>query len=369
MTGCETSIAWLALALTPGLGHAGCRRLLQRFGSARAVFSASEKELAEVAGVRRPVREEIKDGRGLRAAEEEADRCRRAGIAIVTMADERYPDLLRHSPDVPLVLFVKGDSGLLAGDCLAVVGARAASVYGLEVAEKYAAMLARAGLTVVSGMAMGIDAAAHRGCLTAGGRTIAVLGCGLDIVYPGQNRELYRRIGESGALVSEYPLGTKPDAFRFPARNRIISGLSLGVLVVEAAKRSGSLITAELALEQGREVFAIPGRVDSPKSAGTHRIVQQGGKLVQCLDDILEELPPRLRPGQAAGDAPASVGPVPLDAAQQRVYDCLDVYPVAVDEIIRNSGFSAARVGDILLHLEMAGLVCAQPGQQYRKST
>jgi len=363
---------WLALSLTPGLGLTGAHRLLARFGSPKAVFAASEDELRAAGDLRRAARQGILRRVAFDSAMRELARCRRRGVHVLPLTDPRYPALLREIADPPLVLFVLGEPEVLQRPALAVVGSRAASPYGRQVAEQYGGALAGVGLVVVSGMALGIDGAAHRGCLGAGGTTVAVLGCGVDVVYPYQHRNLYRQIASTGVLVSEYPLGTRPEGFRFPARNRIISGLSLGVLVVEAAARSGAMITVEFALEQGREVFAIPGRIDSPKSAGTHRIVQQGGKLVTCIEDILEELPRwAVAPGAAEGpEAPAGEKATSTLAGDgQIVYSCLDVYPRDIDTIIRAAGLPAARVAELLLLLELDGLVESLPGNLYRNHT
>jgi DNA processing protein len=259
-----------------------------------------------------------------------------------------------------------------------VVGSRAASSYGLKMAEELAGQLARRGLTVISGLAMGIDAAAHRGALAAGGQTIGVLGCGLDVIYPEQNRKLFELIPENGAIVSEYPLGTGPDGFRFPARNRIISGLGLGVVVVEATQRSGSLITAELALDQGRDVFAVPGRADSVKSTGTHRLLQAGAKLVLDVNDITSEL---LLADQSAGkkaaaasdkiagaasDKIAGAARAELNAEEKKIIDLLEVYPKTVDDVIVGSKLPVERVNELLLILEFKGLCEVLPGRQYQ---
>lgn len=302
-------------------------------------------------------------------AEQLIDHCGREEVTIIPSYSKSYPPLLAQIDNPPLQLFVKGDVSLLKTDAIAIVGARAATSYGVEMATRFAGELARRNYTVVSGMATGIDAAAHFGCLEAQGRTIAVLGCGVNRVYPPQNQKLYRRLADSGALVSEYPLDTEPDAFRFPARNRIISGLSLGVMVVEAAKRSGSLITAQLALEQNREVFAVPGRIDSFKSAGTHNILQQGAKLVLRVEDIIEELPPRQPEGD--GWIPNGRSPVitteGLDEKSKIVFELLDVYPVDIETLIRQTGMVSQQVSEALLLLELGGLIESLPGKQYRR--
>ncbi|MDT8334860.1 MAG: DNA-processing protein DprA, partial [Desulfurivibrionaceae bacterium] len=278
---------WLTLYLTPGLGSGGCRHLVDHFGSPAAVLQASPQDLQKVPGrIGKKGCAAIGRRETRLAAKKELHRAAAAGIEIICRDSDDFPAWLLNIPDPPLLLYVKGRTAALNSPGIGIVGSRAASSYGLKMAADLARQLARQGLTVISGLALGIDAAAHRGALAADGKTVAVLGCGLDIIYPAQNRELFAAIPAHGAIVSEYPLGTKPDSFRFPARNRIISGLGLGVVVVEAAQRSGSLITAGHALDQGREVFAVPGRADSVKSTGTHRLLQAGAKLVLGINDI-----------------------------------------------------------------------------------
>ncbi|NOQ66520.1 MAG: DNA-protecting protein DprA, partial [Desulfobacterales bacterium] len=255
---------------------------------------------------------------------------------------------------------------------MGIVGSRAATHYGKDIAQQMAGSLSRQGFTTISGLALGIDTAAHNGALAAEGKTIAVLGCGLDIVYPPSNHNLYKRIASAGAVVSEYPLGTKPDSFRFPARNRIISGLSLGIVVVEAANRSGSLITASHALEQGREVFAVPGRIDSVKSAGTHTLLQQGAKLVHSINDIVEEFPANVfqqSVEEAGMEEDEQVFFENLSQEEAELFEFIGVYPRTFDEIIKDSGFTPQRINEVLLLLELKGMVQTLPGKSYQRVT
>ena len=363
---------WLALSLTPGLGGAGCRLLVDHFGDPGRVLAADAGELRRVVGLKKPVVGALLEGPRFTEADDELQRAEKAGVRVIAWDDADFPPLLRNIHNPPVLLYVKGQVGLLQGPCLGVVGARAATDYGTKMAKGLAGSLVKAGLVVVSGLALGVDSAAHRGTLAADGNTVAVLGCGVDVVYPASNRALYEQIAEQGALVSEYPLGTKPETFRFPARNRIISGLSLGVVVVEAARRSGSLITAHLALEQGREVFAVPGRADSFKSEGTHRLLQEGAKLVFSPDDILEELCLQHWPDADLGGRGLKVkeqAEVLDDPDEAAVFSFVDVYPQNIEELILKTGFSAQKTGEILLRLELKGAVAALSGQRYQRSS
>lgn len=350
---------WLALSLVPGLGTVGALRLAQHHGGAGAALYALGREAALLPGLLPPRTDEAR-----RRADKEMARAAAAGMTLICWDDARYPDRLREIHDPPLVFWLRGGAECLALPSVAVVGSRAASDYGRRVAYELARDLARRGLAVVSGLALGIDGAAHQGALDASGVTVGVLGCGLDVVYPPSHARLYRDLAERGAVLSEYPPETAPEPFRFPARNRIVSGLSLGTLVVEAGQRSGALITARLALEQGRDVFAVPGRIDSRKSAGTHRLLQEGARLVQSVDDICEELG-----WQAAvvGD-PASVSAptaTAQDATGRLLLGLLSDRSCEVDELTRLSGLTAAQVGGALLRLELAGLVrCAGRGYE-----
>jgi DNA processing protein len=303
---------------------------------------------------------------GTESVQQELEKAWENGVSLITWDSDAYPQLLREIHNPPIVLYVKGRPEILSHPGIALVGSRAATSYGKKTAENLASNLAGYEITVISGMALGIDAAAHRGALSAGGTTVAVLGCGPNIIYPPQNRSLYEEIVERGAVVSEYPLDTQPENFRFPARNRIISGLSLGVVVVEAAQRSGSLITAEMALEQGREVFAVPGRIDSLKSAGCHRLLQEGAKLVRSVEDILSELPGQLPPARKAGDGGREEkARPPLNGDEKLIFSSLDVYPKNIEDIITTTGLPAHAVAGGLLHLELHGLIEVLPGRQY----
>lgn len=354
---------WLTLYLTPNLGATGCRNLVEWFGTPGRALRAGREELGKVKNLRGQVLSHFGHPDIRRAAAEELRRARQLDLTVLSLDDRAYPEWLRHIPNQPVILYVKGDPAVLAEPGISIVGSRAASSYGLRMAENLAGQLARSGITVISGLAQGIDTAAHRGALKAGGLTVAVLGCGLDLVYPPENRDLHNAIPASGALVSEYPLGTRPDSFRFPARNRIISGLSRGVVVVEATGKSGSLITANLALEQGREVFAVPGQADSLKSAGCHRLLQDGAKLVTSSADIIGEFSGHRSGWQQEENRPEAVG---LEVDEQTLLNVLEHYPMTIDEVIVGSGLPAERVGELLLLLEIKGYCEVLPGQQYR---
>jgi DNA processing protein len=361
---------WLTLSLLPGLGCVLISRLVEQAGSAAAVFESVN--LAQpVAGIG-PRLQEILTNHNLiaaarRRADEELQRLDRAGISLLCPASADYPQSLRTIPDPPALLYCRGDLSLLSTPTVALIGSRAATDYGRRVAAHLAAELATRGITVVSGAAYGIDAAAHGGALRGEGRTIAVLGCGVDVVYPRSHAELFAEIVRQGLLLSEYPLGTPPEGFRFPARNRIISGLAQGVVVVEATEKSGSLITARLALDQGREVFAVPGRIDSPKSAGTHRLIQQGAHLVHTAADIMEGLAwGGTSPPSPGDDQP--FGCPQVTARERLLLDGLDTYPRDIDTLVRTTSLSIVEIHTLLLQLELKGLVRQLPGQLYERT-
>jgi DNA processing protein len=296
-------------------------------------------------------------------AEQELEKAKQDGVSIITADSPDYPERLRNTPDPPLFLYVKGN--LDQGDSIAVVGTRKPTAYGMSVAKRIAAELAEAGLTIVSGLARGIDTQAHRGALKAKGRTIAVLGSGIDVAYPPENRELMREITQAGAVVSENPFGTQPEAGYFPARNRIISGLSRGTVIVEAAVDSGSLITAQYALEQNRKLFAIPGNIASPNSRGTHSLIRQGALLVEGGSDILREL----GVATSCGERKQVRRSLPvLDTDEQAVLRCIQNDPKHIDRIMKESGLTAGKLSAVLITLELKGLVSQVPGKQYVRS-
>ena len=358
---------WLTLSFLPGLGCTLISRLVDRLGSPGAVL----RDLARVGavpGAGPRLLNLLRDARQVAEARQRAraelQKLATRNLTLLTPGNAAFPAALRVIPDSPVLLYCHGALAWLEHPAVAIIGSRSATDYGKRVAAGLAAELAAAGITIVSGAAHGIDAAAHRGALEASGSTVAVLGCGIDVVYPRSHAGLFRDIADRGLLISEYPLGTQPEGFRFPARNRIISGLVAGVVVVEATGKSGSLITARLALDQGREVFAVPGRVDSPKSAGTHRLIQQGAHLVQTAADILEGL----SWSREAGSPPATAGGVPAVTTQeQELLARLEPYPRDIDVLVRLTGLALAEIHSLLLQLELKGLVRQLPGQQYER--
>lgn len=362
--GSHKSYAWLALHLTPGLGRVLLRRLLEAFGDPEAVLAAGLPDLLAVKGMRKAVAWRIRRRETTLDPAVELKRLEGAGGRIVTYRDADYPALLREIHDPPMVLYAKG--GRLPADALAVavVGSRNASHYGLQAAERLAFSLARRGAVVVSGMARGVDAAAHLGCLKAGGFTVAVLGTGLDVPYPRGHRELALRVARRGMLLTEFPMGTPPEPRNFPVRNRIISGLSRGVVVVEAARTSGSLITAGLALDQGREVFAVPGSIGSLKSRGTHHLIRQGAKLVENADDVLEEFGMERLQGHTEPETPAAA-PAALAEDERRLFEIVEDTPLHVDEIVRRAGMDPGTVLGVLMRLELRGVVRQLPGKYF----
>jgi len=348
----------LTLMLVSGVGPITRRALLDRFGSAAAVLSASNAQLRQVRGVGPELARRLTAARREINAQDEIQICGENEIEILVEWDDAYPALLREIPDPPGVLFVRGDLLPQDGLAVAVVGTRHATQYGLRQAERLAGGLARAGLTIVSGLARGIDAAAHRAALVAGGRTIAVLGCGVLEIYPPEHADLAREISQSGALVSESPPRMKPMSGLFPQRNRVITGMSLGVVVVEAAERSGALVSARHAMEQGREVFAVPGPIDSRMSRGCHALLRDGARLVESVDDVLEELGPLcFAVPDAAGRSIHHPAELHLNEQEQAVLDAIHGASTSVDEICAASRIPVHRVLATLSVLESRRLI------------
>jgi len=358
---------WLALGRIRGVGGVSFKKITARFADPAAVFRASAAELAEIEGLHRELIHSIANFNDWAEIDKEIQRARAAGIKMIPFSDAAYPASLRAIADPPPLLYVKGELRDNDSRAIAIVGSRSASDYGRRIARDLARGLASFGFTVVSGMARGIDGMAHESALQAGGRTLAVLGSGVDHAYPPEHEMLYRRISENGAVISELPMGARPIAFNFPARNRLISGLSLGVVVVEATEKSGSLITASLAAEQGREVFAVPGEAGASRSRGSHRLIRQGAKLVETVEDIIEEVAPQLsrRNGDAA---PASARSLPENSgpAARQIFALLKETSLQVDQVIEQSGLPAPQVLQVLLDLELQGFVCQTPGKIYR---
>lgn len=352
MTSPRGLAAWLRLTLAPGIGGETQRKLLAAFGLPEAIFAAGLATLRGVIGS--PAADSLFDPTLDEAVERALAWAGQPGQHVLTLADPAYPSQLLEIPDPPCLLYVRGNPALLSSRCLGIVGSRNATPQGQRDASRFAGALADTGLCIVSGLALGIDAAAHRGALDANGTTIAVIGTGIDRVYPARNHDLARRIAEQGAIVSEFPLGMPPLAANFPRRNRIIAGLSSGVLVVEAALESGSLITARLAGEQGRDVFAVPGSIHSPLARGCHRLIRDGAKLVEQAADILEEL----------GEPPPPAAETTVDSA---LLARLGHTPCSFDDLLAHSEVPADILLGELLALELAGQVAVLPGNRYQR--
>ncbi len=375
--------SWIGLSQVEGIGSLGFRTLLQAFGSPRAVFQATPASLKIVPGIGDILAGRIKDFAAWDEVERQLRLLEAMEASVLPFTDPSYPRRLLHIYDYPPVLYVRGT--LRPEDVpVAVVGSRSASTYGRYSTERLCRELALKGITVVSGMARGIDSAAHRGALAGKGRTVAVLGSGLDVVYPPENRDLFAEIARLGAVVTEFPPGTQPLAANFPARNRIISGISLGVVVVEATEKSGSLITARLALEQGREVFAVPGSIDAAGSRGTNKLIKEGARLVESADDVIAEILPQLRepsrPSEADGlraeapsqnETPAAgrneAPPAALSPEEQSVLSSFPNRASTIDDIIAATALPAGDVLPVLLRLELKGLIVALPGSHYAR--
>jgi DNA processing protein len=368
---------WMALKSIDGIGNASFQPLLDHFCSPSAVFSANIHDLSAIPGISKKSAAAIVSFKDWDTILRQLDMLDKTGVHIITCLDELYPQNLLNIYDRPAFLYVLGH--LEKDDInLAIVGSRNASTYGRYTTDRISRELALRGITIVSGMARGIDSCAHRGALSAQGRTIAVLGSGLDVIYPPENKKLFADISQNGAVISEFPLGTQPFSYHFPARNRIISGLSYGVVIVEAGEKSGSLITARLAMEQGREVFAIPGTIDSASSRGTNSLIKQGAKLIDNIDDILEDILPQLErssaqpirreqeivpPGASLADAERNTDSLrPID---QKILRTLSQRKMHADDIIVDTGLPPADVLSTLITLELKGIVLQHAGKLF----
>ncbi|MGC2198391.1 MAG: DNA-processing protein DprA [Terriglobales bacterium] len=377
----EQVLQWLALSLTPELGPTRSRHLVEHLGGIAAVFRASLTEL-EATGLKAVSAQSIATGKSGELAQEEAAKARSAGVKILSLDDPAYPSRLKEIYDPPLVLYVRGDVEILSQPGIAVVGTRHPTPYGAGMAERLTIDLAARGLIILSGMARGIDTAAHRGALAAKGRTVAVFGTGADVPYPKENTRLSEQIlSLGGALISEFPLGTFPAPQNFPIRNRIISGMSMGVLVVEAAEYSGTRITARCALEQNREVFAVPGNVTNKNSWGPNTLIKQGAKLVATWEDVWEEMPENVRlaltparPDESQEGQTASLFPSddnPLSPHERRILALLKADEATqIDEIVEQlePELSSSEIFAALFELELAGKVRQLPGKNFVKS-
>lgn len=360
----DSIVSWLALKMIPNLGNITYKRLLNRFGDPANVFSAKLYDLLEIEGIRVETAKRIASKAWEGNPQDELRRLKKVGASLMTIFDPSYPKDLREIHDPPPLLYLKGNDIPQSKAMVAVIGSRNPSHYGLKVTEEICKGLAIRNIAIVSGMAHGIDSAAHWGCLRGKGFTIAVLGSGIDVIYPKSNQKLFNYIVERGSVITEFSLGTPPEAKNFPIRNRIISGLSKGVVVVEASKRSGSLITASLALEQDREVFAIPGSIESFKSTGTHLLIKQGARLVENAEDILQELGLNVPYSKQAFTYKKAALP-PMEEDEKRIYELLSNYPLHIDHIVRSSNLDSARVAGLLTGLELKGVIRQLPGKMF----
>ncbi len=364
----DERLAAIRLHLTTGIGPRLHGALVEHFGSAAAATEAGAAALAEVQGLGPTKTRAIRDALGKADPGAELDRAASAGATVVLRGDADYPVALTYLFDAPPVLYVKGSLVPEDAQAIGIVGMRKCSLYGQDQAERLAGGMARAGFTVVSGLARGIDSAAHRGALAAGGRTVAVLGNGLATVYPPENVRLAGAVVERGALVSEFPMAVGPAAENFPRRNRILAALSLGVIVAEAGRRSGALITARLAAEMGKEVFAVPNRVDAPGAAGVHGLIRDGAKLIESVADVLDEFPDLEIAPPSGDDAPRQETlslKANLSAEEARLLEVLDTEPAPLDVLASRAGLDAAKASGALTLLELKGLVRALPGGRF----
>jgi DNA processing protein len=368
----EASLSWLALTLTPGIAARLSARLLREYGSPEGVFRASLTGI-ESCNVPAPAAQAIFKKQMFWRAEKEVSALRKVGGKLVNWKDPEYPQSLLQIYDPPVMLYVRGDTGILNFPSLSIVGTRRPTVYGTQMAERMGRDLATRGLTIVSGLARGIDAIAHQGATAAGGRAIGVLGTGIDVCYPKENKKLYEKVLERGAIVSEFPTGSHPAPENFPVRNRIIAGMPLGVIIVEGKQYSGSLITARLAMEFGREVFGVPGNVTQQVSFAPNLLIKQGAKLVTNAEDVIEELPTPVRAALVKAEAVEAeqrnlLVVDGLTPVQRKLYELLSAEESRhIDDLVDTSGLNSSEVLATLFDLEMKGIIRQLPGKQFSK--
>jgi len=368
----EASLSWLALTMTPGIAARLSARLLREFGAPDGVFRASLTSL-EGCNLPAPVAQAIFKKQTFWRAEKELDAVRRIGCRIMNWTETEYPKALLQIYDPPVLLYVRGDATVLNSPSLSIVGTRRPTVYGTQMAERMGRDLAKRGLAIISGLARGVDAIAHEGATSVGGRAIGVLGTGIDVCYPKENKKLYEKVLEHGALISELPIGSHPAPENFPVRNRIIAGMPLGVVIVEGKQYSGSLITARLAMEYGREVFGVPGNVTQEVSFAPNQLIKQGAKLVTCAEDVIEELPTPVRAALVQAEALESeqrnrLAADGLSPTEKKIYELLSAEePRHIDDIVETSGLNSSEVLATLFELEMKGIIRQMPGKLFSK--
>jgi DNA processing protein len=369
----DASLSWLALGLTPGLASRLSARVLKEFGSPDDVFRASPGDL-EACHLPAQTTQAIVKKQAFKRAEKELANVRKiAGCGLLNWTDPEYPQTLLQIYDPPVLLYVRGDPQVLNLPSLSIVGTRRPTLYGTQMAQRLGRDLAARGLVIVSGMARGIDAIGHQGAMDAHGRAIGILGTGIDVCYPKENKKLYEKVLERGAIISEFPLRTHPAPENFPVRNRIVAGLPLGVVVVEGAQYSGSLITSRLAMEFGREVFGVPGNATQPVSFAPNQLIKQGAKLVTCAEDVIEELSTPVRAALVQAEQPEAeqrnlLAAAALSGSEKKLYELLNAeVPMHIDEIVERSGLNSSEVLATLFDLEMKGIVRQLPGKQFSK--
>jgi DNA processing protein len=369
----DASLSWLALALTPGLACRLSARLLKRFESPEGIFRASLPEL-EACHLTAAAAQAVVKKEAFKRAEKELAKIRTiADCGLLNWTDPEYPQTLLQIYDPPILMYVRGDAQILNLPALGIVGTRKPTLYGTQMAERLGRELAARGIVVVSGMARGIDAIGHQGAMAVNGRAIGVLGTGIDVCYPKENKKLYEKVLQRGAILSEFPLGTHPAPENFPVRNRIVAGMPLGIVVVEGAQYSGSLITARLAMEFGREVFGVPGNVTQPVSFAPNQLIKQGAKLVTNAEDVIEELPTPIRAALMKAERPEAeqrnlMAAAALNSSEKKLYDLLNSEEaLPIDDIVERSSLNSSEVLATLFNLEMKGIVRQLPGKQFSK--